>query len=681
MPQIEFYPPLATTTTLHLPPLPVLSGDPHVLLTFYAKPIDALYEGDRIEIWTDGGSPGQWRSAPFVPTQHGKHVATISVRVEDGSFGYTYRVVHTTGEETWLGDMGANGKIDLVMTQGDEMWKGEDWLKFDKEGWSGFGVHVDESNVPSGVLTSDPSSPNVAFAYLHPSSSAPFATYHPTSTAPASSTAFALLSAPGAVLSSSLVPVAENTSSISTSPPAAYASYCGLGFSTGEAERTKAFRSLLGLSRGLFEYVPCKEKKGNVHAAGLVCRGGERQKFVAYVDAGEAEWDLSGLNAGKEGIALWNDKSKRAQLVPGSSTPAYQLAAETSNPVVEILDIVHLFQLSHEGATVRFGFLNTAEALDWTLEPERTIVEQITVDEIVETPVRETKALADTSDSGETAGSSMGFTEGGFSDVGDETEVTSLEEVEDGATVGKGPVEEGVVVEEEREVPSAAEVQEAEAGAGDTVSVVEEPSAAENTTNDPAPAGSAPKSILRFVWITLGFLNSLWWRTVSWFRRWTSTRAVEGLPSGDGAPQVNDEASEETPLAAESAHRKDYASTSQQTLVPDVAKPTEPAAPSAPSKKTADAPTEEYETIRVPETLTTVFPEHLSATGVKNDVFLLSSLRDLGCVVAEFKLGEKDAAWQSLTLVEQTVASGSDMLLVKLLMKGDGQAQVRIRLA
>lgn len=539
----------------------------------------------------------------------------------------------------------------------------------------------------------------MAFAYLHPSSSAPFATYHPTSTAPASSTAFALLSAPGAVLSSSFVPVAENTSSTSTSPPAAYASYCGLGFSTGEAERTKAFRSLLGLSRGLFEYVPCKEKKGDVHAVGLVCRGGERQKFVAYVDAGEAEWDPSGLNAGKESIALWNDKSKRAQLVLGSSTPTYQLAAETSNPVVETLDIVHLFQLSHEGAVVRFGFLNTAEALDWTLEPERTIVEEITVDEIVETPVRETKALADTSDSGETAGSSMGFTEGGFSDVGDETEVTSLEEVEDGATVGKGPVEKGVVVEEEREVPSAAEVQEAEAGEGDTVSVVEEPSAAENTTNDPAPAGSAPKSILRFVWITLGFLNSLWWRTVSWFRRWTSTRAVEGPSSGDGALQVNDEASEGTPLAAEvsvtcdlfrhlylpsclkSAHRKNYASTSQQTLVPDVAEPTEPAAPTAPRKKTADAPTEEYGTIRVPETLTTVFPEHLSATGVKNDVFLLSSLRDLGCVVAEFKLGEKDAAWQSLTLVEQTVASGSDMLLVKLPMKGDGQAQVRIRLA
>lgn len=144
MPQIEFHPPLATTTTLHLPPLPVLPGDPHVLLTFYAKPIDALYEGDRIEIWTDGGSPGQWRSVPFTPTQDGKHVATISVRVEDGSFGYTYRVVHSTGEETWLGDMGGNGKVDLVMTQGDEMWKGEDWLRFDKEGWSGFGVHVDE---------------------------------------------------------------------------------------------------------------------------------------------------------------------------------------------------------------------------------------------------------------------------------------------------------------------------------------------------------------------------------------------------------------------------------------------------------------------------------------------------------------------------------------------------------
>lgn len=123
---------------------------------------------------------------------------------------------------------------------------------------------------------------------------------------------------------------------------------------------------------------------------------------------------------------------------------------------------------------------------------------------------------------------------------------------------------------------------------------------------------------------------------------------------------------------------KDYASTSQQTLVPDVS---EPAEPPASTKETAHPPPVEYETIRVPETRTTVFPAHLSANGVKHDVFLLSSLRDLAGLVAEFKLDEKDADWESFKLVEETVTSDSDMSLVKLTMSGDGEAQVRIRLA
>lgn len=128
------------------------------------------------------------------------------------------------------------------------------------------------------------------------------------------------------------------------------------------------------------------------------------------------------------------------------------------------------------------------------------------------------------------------------------------------------------------------------------------------------------------------------------------------------------------------ARGKDYASTYQQTLVPDASESNEP----EPSTEEAAAPpaeeAEDYETIRVPETLTTVFPAHLSATGVKNDVFILSSLRDLAGLVAEFKLGQKDADWQSVTLVEETVASDSDMSLVKLPLSG-GEAQVRIRLA
>lgn len=411
----------------------------------------------------------------------------------------------------------------------------------------GTGPDARSRNVPSGVLISNASSPDLAFAYLHPSS-APFATYHPTSTASAQSTAFALLSAPSAALSSTastLVPVAQNTASVQTSPPAAYASYCGLGFSNDE--RTKAFRSLLGLSSRGFEYVPCKETKG--HAVGVLCRAEGRERFVAYIgDGAKAEWDLPALNNGKEGIALWNEEAKRAELV-ADSTPTYRLAAETPNPVVHTLDIIHLFELSHEGTTVRLGFLPQG-AVQWTLEPEHTVVEQITVDEVIQTPVLEAKALADTSDSG-TADSSMGFTEGGFSDVGDETEVTSVEEVEDGATVGKGPVEEAeVVVEPEQDVPRTAELQSAEAGAEeDQVSIVEEPST-ENTANESAPTPEpGQKSILRFVWITLGFLNSLWWRTVSWFRQWTSGKPAED-PTRDEAP-LGDEPDEETPLVTE----------------------------------------------------------------------------------------------------------------------------------
>lgn len=144
MPQIEFHPPLATATTIHLPPLPVLPHDPHVLLTFHATPIDGLAEEDRIEIWTDGGSPGTWRALPFDPVGDGHYVAKISVDVADGSFGYMYRVAHASGDMTWLGDMGGNGKVDLVTAQGDAIWKGEEWLKFDTKEWTGFGVHVDE---------------------------------------------------------------------------------------------------------------------------------------------------------------------------------------------------------------------------------------------------------------------------------------------------------------------------------------------------------------------------------------------------------------------------------------------------------------------------------------------------------------------------------------------------------
>lgn len=148
MPQIDFQPPLATTTTVHLPPLSVLGSakDSRITLSFVARPIDGLSEEDVIEIWTDGGTPGSWRAVQF--KSHGEDgilVAQIPVDIADGSFGFTYRVTHASGDASWLGDMGGNGKIDLISTEGeDALWKGEDWLKFDKEHWTGFAVQLDE---------------------------------------------------------------------------------------------------------------------------------------------------------------------------------------------------------------------------------------------------------------------------------------------------------------------------------------------------------------------------------------------------------------------------------------------------------------------------------------------------------------------------------------------------------
>lgn len=155
MPRIDFQPPLATTTTVHLPPTSVFNSakDPHVTLSFIARPIDGLAEDDIVEIWTDGGTSRSWRAIPFERDGEDRDlVARISVDMVKGSFGFTYRVTHASGDATWLGDMGGNGKIDLIPSEGeDALWKGEDWLRF-VDGWTGFGVHVDEASVPSLVL-------------------------------------------------------------------------------------------------------------------------------------------------------------------------------------------------------------------------------------------------------------------------------------------------------------------------------------------------------------------------------------------------------------------------------------------------------------------------------------------------------------------------------------------------
>ena len=148
MPQIEFQPPLATTTSVHLPPRGVFGSatDPRVTLSFIARPVDGLAEDDVVEIWTDGGTSGSWRAVRFERKCEAETmVARISVDMAEGSFGFTYRLTHASGDVTWLGDMGGNGKIELMSPEGgDALWKGEDWLKLDNE-WTGFGVQVDDS--------------------------------------------------------------------------------------------------------------------------------------------------------------------------------------------------------------------------------------------------------------------------------------------------------------------------------------------------------------------------------------------------------------------------------------------------------------------------------------------------------------------------------------------------------
>lgn len=149
MPQIDFQPPLATTVTVHLPPTSVFNSakDPRVTLTFIARPVDGLVKDDIVEIWTDAGTNGPWRAVPFErDAEEGTLVSRVTVDMAEGSFGFTYRVTHASGVATWLGDMGDNGRIDLVKSsdRDDALWKGEEWLNIG-DGWTGFGVHLDET--------------------------------------------------------------------------------------------------------------------------------------------------------------------------------------------------------------------------------------------------------------------------------------------------------------------------------------------------------------------------------------------------------------------------------------------------------------------------------------------------------------------------------------------------------
>jgi hypothetical protein len=126
---------------------------------------------------------------------------------------------------------------------------------------------------------------------------------------------------------------------------------------------------------------------------------------------------------------------------------------------------------------------------------------------------------------------------------------------------------------------------------------------------------------------------------------------------------------------------QDYASTSQETLQPEVTEPAEPVEPEV-SKKSAEPPAEpEIQVIRVPETRTTVFPAHISAGPLSHDVLLLTNAPDATSLVGEVRSKGDAGEWQSVTLVQEDVAANSELKVVRLPLTGNEQAEVRVRLA
>jgi hypothetical protein len=183
-----FLPGLGNTTTVHLPPASFLAGGTDndrgsVLLSFTAELThggEARNEGSRVEVWTDAGTVGEWRAVAFsAPAPDGDSTSTstsntsdssssssslplvayISLPIKETSFGYTYRIQHDSGDVTWLGDMGCNGRVEMVRSSAvdgegrggevnaddddDEgLWNGDEWPDFKIGKWTGFGVHV-----------------------------------------------------------------------------------------------------------------------------------------------------------------------------------------------------------------------------------------------------------------------------------------------------------------------------------------------------------------------------------------------------------------------------------------------------------------------------------------------------------------------------------------------------------
>lgn len=532
------------------------------------------------------------------------------------------------------------------------------------------------------------------FAYLHPAATPPFATFHPTA-ANIQGTAYGLVSTTGSILAAtntSLSIIAQPSESVaSTGPPAAYASYCGLGFSGGEQERSKAFRSLLGLANHGLQYLPPTleggKGKGGVHAVGLLSvdqGSGKPDRLITYLAGnGSAEWELSNV-VQDDLVALWDAESKHAQTI--TSKPTVRLTCNSSS-AVQTLQIVHLFEFAQDGSQTFIGVLDDPRhsKSQWKFSPERTETEEYIVDEVVSSPAPDKggKTLGEISDSGETVESS-GITSDFTSDADMETLGTSVDEVDE-ETIGKKV---NADVEGNEQAPVAgSHVSEPDANEEDAPSADPEPV---EPTNEPT---SAPKkSILRFFWITLSLLNSLWWGTISWFRQWTSRRSTETIASTEeDQPDVEDE---QTPLIREVCGQsvsaicthvilqvddsQNYASISQETLQPDITEPAE-GEPEAPTE-TVEPPVEsQIETIRVPETRKTMFPAQISISAFSHDVFLLTNAFTASDLVGEIRNKGNVGEWQSVALVEENVAPTSEMKLLRLPL--EEEAEIRVRLA
>ncbi|KAJ9106413.1 hypothetical protein QFC21_001559 [Naganishia friedmannii] len=807
-----FLPGLGSTTTIHLPPasfLPPHTNDASVLLTFTALSTPDADNAGRVEVWTDAGTAGEWRAVPFSSAEDSNSdkssplVAYISLPIKETSsssssssspsFGYTYRIQHDSGDITWLGDMGCNGRVELLpsssTTQGGEavqgLWNGDEWLDLTLDNWAGFGVHLDHSDIPHGVFLSE-STKDLAFAYIHPSTSAaasaaaaPFATFHPTKTTSLSSTGIAFLPpSPDIYLSTSsgsLKPVIRGEGAAAGAghaQPAAYASYCGLGFAGGEGDRWKAFRSLFArhqqhgsaTTTTTWEYLARfrsagdegkkgqQEQEEQGHAVALVCAapgtGAVPKWVVAYFSGGpreaqEAEavrWDCSALREGKgEGkIALW-DAEERCAILPGiegEEKNVVSFSTTGKSPFLKTLQIIQLFEMTHAGSSVVFGVLSASgdgtlkEAKGWAYEPEKVKVEEYYVDEQVMAPAPTTtkKAIPDVAPRSADSGVTGSTTSPGSSEHGDETSATSIEEVLEDADDNSLPTlkkqgktddeRDGYVfvapaaAREEGEAPMTGDLHEAERGSQAEAEAAEGtngkepmPNDADTTTEretspaaptEPTVVAAPRKSFFRFLWITLGLFQSLYFRAISWFRGcWGGSDAAPVVGAAETTEEEDEDENEETPLLnKDSAADSDYASTSQRTLPGGYAKSVTTEIPQEiqePAPRQAEeapepAPPAPMETIRVLEQRKIVLPAYIhTRKATAGDVFLLTSLHDVGGLVAEIesKHGDDDAnsypSWMTLDVVQETVASDSDMRLVKVSgMESDSHIRIRL---